>query len=78
MPEKPVGPSVPDRQKLASQPSENTGLLEAQNRPKNPSRFRFEKVNEVTWKLTNGELTDIPPSHGQSGVATERQKPSRR
>jgi hypothetical protein len=24
-------------------------------------------VNEVTWKLTNGELTDIPPSHGQWG-----------
>jgi len=54
-------------QKLASQPSENTGLLEAQNRPKNPSRFRFEKVNEVTWKLTNGEITETPASHGQWG-----------
>ena len=33
----------------------------------NPSRFKFEKVNEVTWKLTNGEMTNVPASHGQWG-----------
>src|SRR5262249_21768756 len=46
---------------------ENTGVLEAKKRPPNPSRFRFERVNEVTWKLTNGEITDTPTSHGQWG-----------
>src|SRR4051794_2910748 len=25
----------------------------------------FEKVNEVTWKLTDGELTNVAGSHGQ-------------
>jgi len=24
-------------------------------------------VNEVSWKLTNGELTNVPTSHGQWG-----------
>jgi hypothetical protein len=24
----------------------------------------FERVNEVTWKLTNGEMTNVPASHG--------------
>lgn len=28
---------------------------------------RFERVNEVTWKLTNGEMTNVPASHGQWG-----------
>jgi len=25
----------------------------------------FEEVNDVTWKLTNGERTNVPASHGQ-------------
>lgn len=29
--------------------------------------LRFEQVNEVTWKLTNGSGTDVPTSHGQWG-----------
>ena len=29
--------------------------------------LRFEQVNEVTWKLTNGTYTDVPASHGQWG-----------
>ena len=64
---KPNRPSVADRQKRAPQAAENTGLLEAPSRPPNPSRFRFEQVNEFTWKLTNGELTNTPASHGQWG-----------
>jgi hypothetical protein len=50
-----------------SQHLETTSDLEAPKRPPNPSRFRFEQVNEVTWKLTNGEITDTPASHGQWG-----------
>ena len=30
----------------------------------NPSRFRFEKVNEATWKLTNGEMANVPTRFG--------------
>jgi hypothetical protein len=29
--------------------------------------LKFERVNEVTWKLTNGDLTNVPASHGQWG-----------
>ncbi len=29
--------------------------------------LRFERVNEVTWKLTDGTHTDVPASHGQWG-----------
>src|SRR5262249_12081116 len=27
--------------------------------------LHFEQVNEVTWKLTNGEIRNVPTSHGQ-------------
>ena len=30
----------------------------------NPSRFKFEKVNDATWKLTNGEMTNVPTRIG--------------
>ena len=50
-----------------SQGIENTSVLEPKKRPPNPSRFRFEKVNEITWKLTNGEMTNTPASRGQWG-----------
>ena len=51
----------------ASQDIEIASVLAAKKRPPNPSRFTFEKVNEVTWKLTNGEMTNVPASHGQWG-----------
>src|SRR6516225_5805161 len=60
-------PTIAEGQKLASQPSEKTRELQAPERPPNPSRFKFEQVNEVTWKLTNDEITDTPASHGQWG-----------
>jgi hypothetical protein len=31
------------------------------------SLLRFERVNEVTFKLSDGELTTVPASHGQWG-----------
>ena len=41
-------------------------------RPENPSLrtdlpLKCEKVNEVTFKITNGELTNVRASHGQWG-----------
>jgi hypothetical protein len=60
-------PTIAEGQKLASQVAEKTNVLAAPKRPPNPSRFRFEQVNEVTWKLTNGEITETPASHGQWG-----------
>ena len=50
-----------------SQDIEIASVLAVKKRPPNPSRFRFEKVNEATWKLTNGEMTNVPASHGQWG-----------
>ena len=52
--------------KRASQDSE----LSRQSKPENPSQkthLRFERVNEVTCKLTDGENTNVPASHGQWG-----------
>jgi hypothetical protein len=52
--------------KRGSQDSE----LSRQSKPENPSQktlLRFERVNEVTFKLTDGELTNAPASHGQWG-----------
>jgi hypothetical protein len=54
-------------QKLPPQSIEKTSVSSTRQQPPNPSRFKFEQVNEVTWKLTNGERTDVPASHGQWG-----------
>jgi hypothetical protein len=58
---------VPETDFDPSQVIENATVPEAKKRPPNPSRFKFERVNEVTLKLTNGELTNVPASHGQWG-----------
>ena len=47
-----------------SQDIEITSVLAPKKRPPYPSRFTFEKVNEVTWKLTNGEMTNVPARLG--------------
>ena len=31
------------------------------------TKFHFERVNEITFKLTDGEVTNVPASHGQWG-----------
>ena len=31
------------------------------------SNLHFERVNEVTFKLTDGEVTNVPASHGKWG-----------
>ena len=45
---------IPEGQNDPPQAIEKSSVLGAKKRPPNPSRFSFEKVNEVTWKLTNG------------------------
>ena len=52
--------------KTASQVSDFLDEFE----PKNLSRktkLHFERVNEFTFKLTDGDLTNLPASHGQWG-----------
>jgi hypothetical protein len=52
--------------KVASQASNFASEFEPENLyPK--SQLRFERVNEVTFKLTDGELTNAPASHGKWG-----------
>ena len=52
--------------KVASQHSESSQESEPENLS-SKTNLRFERVNEVTFKLTNGELTNVPASHGQWG-----------
>ena len=54
------------KQKVASQDADLARKFEPENLyPK--SQLRFERVNEVTFKLTDGEVTNVPASHGQWG-----------
>ena len=55
---------IPEADFAASQAIDNGCVLEAKKAPPNPSRFKFEKVNEATWKLTNGEYTNVPTRIG--------------
>ena len=55
---------IPGTDFVASQLLEKSSVLEAKKRPSNPSRFSFERVNEATWKLTNGEYTNVPARLG--------------
>jgi hypothetical protein len=63
----------PDRPHRVGEKSPKSGLqafeIQSEFRPKNriseKPTLRFEEVNNVTWKLTNGEMTNVPASHGQ-------------
>jgi hypothetical protein len=52
--------------KLASQASDLLGEFEPENLSQK-IKFHFERVNEVTFKLIDGEATNVPASHGQWG-----------
>ena len=58
----------------ASEPLENQGLQEPKIIPtKSPRELRFEQVNEVTFKLTDGKGSLVPARHGHwSGHQTTR------
>ena len=52
--------------KMASQDAELSREFQPENLSQK-TKLRFERVNEVAFKLTNGELTNVPASHGQWG-----------
>jgi hypothetical protein len=54
------------RPKAAAQRAELTSKFEPENLSQK-TNLRFERVNEVTFKLTDGEVTNVPASHGQWG-----------
>src|SRR3954447_18688081 len=52
-------------------PGLQAAVLIEEFKPETPARktkpLNFKKVNDVTWKLTDGEMTNVPTSHGQWG-----------
>ena len=52
--------------KAASQESDFLDEFEPENLSQK-TKLHFERVNEVTFKLTDGEVTNVPASHGQWG-----------
>ena len=52
--------------KAASQGSDFLEEFEPENLSQK-TKLHFERVNEVTFKLTDGEVTNVPASHGQWG-----------
>jgi len=52
--------------KVALQDPDFSGEFKPENRSQK-THLHFERVNEVTFKLTDGELTNVPASHGQWG-----------
>ena len=51
---------------MGSQDSDFSEEFEPENLSQK-TRLRFERVNEVTFKVTDGESTNVPASHGQWG-----------
>ena len=54
------------RPKTASQATDLLGQFEPENLSQK-TNLRFERLNEVSFKLTDGEVTNVPASHGQWG-----------
>ena len=54
------------RPKLASQESDFLDEFEPKNLSQK-TKLHFERLNEVTFKLTDGEATNVPASYGQWG-----------
>jgi len=52
--------------KTASQDPELLGEFKPENLSQK-TNLHFERVNEVAFKLTDGEVTNVPTSHGQWG-----------
>jgi hypothetical protein len=52
--------------KVASQDPDFLQEFEPENLSQK-TKLHFERVNEITFKLTDGELTNVPASHGQWG-----------
>ena len=52
--------------KIASQDSDSLREFKPENLSLK-TKLHFERVNEITFKLTDGEVTNVPASHGQWG-----------
>jgi hypothetical protein len=59
-----TGPTKP---KSASKSLEATNEFKPENLSPKTSPLYFERINDCTFKITNGELTNVPASHGQWG-----------
>jgi hypothetical protein len=53
--------------KTASELLEVSSEFKPENLSPKTSSLRCERVNDSTFKITNGELTNVPASHGQWG-----------
>jgi hypothetical protein len=51
--------------KSSLEPSELSSEFEPENLSPKNSPLRCERVNDSTFKITDGELTNVPASHGQ-------------
>jgi len=61
------------KQKIALERFETTHEFEPENPSPKTSPLHCERVNDSTFKVTNGELTNVPASHGQwSGYRTTK------
>ena len=63
------GPEIPARPSEAKSGPQGSDFFE-EFEPENLSqktKLHFKRVNEVTFKLTDGEVTHVPASHGQWG-----------
>jgi hypothetical protein len=59
--------------KLASEAFEAASEFKPENLSSKISPLRCERVNDSTFKITDGELTNVPASHGQwSGYRTTK------
>jgi hypothetical protein len=54
------------KRKTASQDPELLGEFKPENLSQK-TNLRFQRVNEITFKLTDGDGTSVPASHGQWG-----------
>jgi hypothetical protein len=53
--------------KMASKAIEVESEFKPENLSRKTSALRCERINDCTFKITNGELTNVPASHGQWG-----------
>jgi hypothetical protein len=66
------GTKTPRKRRLATTLPEgvrngpkNTSKTAGSEAPSSHQNLRFEEVNDVTWKLTDGEMTNVPACHGK-------------
>ena len=61
------------KQKATSQDFDLSSEFEPENLSQK-IKLHFERVNEVTFKLTDGEATNVPASHGQWAATAPRRR----